>query len=452
MVFHWARAGLLLAILSLAPCFAARADEPRTALVIGNSHYAFAPLSNPSHDAADIADALRGAGFDVDLVMDAGKAGMLEAIDQFAHTLARRKGVGFFYYAGHGAQMAGENYLVPVDAAVGNETGLRESAVNASLLVDALAATGDTLNILVLDACRDNPLGPTGPRGLSRIDSSDRLFISFSTKPGAAALDGSGRNSPYAKHLAMAIATPRLNLENVFKKTLKGVYQETQGQQTPWLSSSYFGEFVFRPGPPGAGEDEVRAKPQRNFIGVYRSDGVNPNGSRYKGIAAVSWTGSQIQVRWWIGKQTFIGAGEFAGKMLVVNWGDKTPVVYTIGKHGFLDGEWADGKALERLELFASVASGAQSLAEGRYAVTGHNPAGSSYDGTVDIAKNASGGYSLDWKVGRDAYHGEGKLEGGILIVQWGGDTPVVYALTGDNELKGLWAGGGGEETLSLDE
>lgn len=166
----------------------------------------------------------------------------------------------------------------------------------------------------------------------------------------------------------------------------------------------------------------------------------------------MSWTGSQIQVRWWIGKQTFIGAGEFAGKMLVVNWGDKTPVVYTIGKHGFLDGEWADGKALERLELFASVASGAQSLAEGRYAVTGHNPAGSSYDGTVDIAKNASGGYSLDWKVGRDAYHGEGKLEGGILIVQWGGDTPVVYALTGDNELKGLWAGGGGEETLSLDE
>jgi hypothetical protein len=263
------------------------------------------------------------------------------------------------------------------------------------------------------------------------------------------------RNSPYAKHLALAIATPRLNLESVFKRTLKGVYQETQGQQTPWLSSSYFGEFVFRPGPAGpsiAGQDEEQAKPQRALAGVYRSDGVNPNGTRYKGITAVNWAGNQVQVKWWIGKQIFTGVGEFAGKMLVVNWGDTHPVIYTFGKHGFLNGEWADGKANERLELFASVAPEAQSLAVGRYTVTGHNPNGTSYDGTVAISRCPSGDYSLDWKVGRDAYHGEGKLDGGILTVHWGTDTPVVYALTGDNELKGLWSGGGGEETLSLDE
>jgi hypothetical protein len=84
--------------------------------------------------------------------------------------------------------------------------------------------------------------------------------------------------------------------------------------------------------------------------------------------------------------------------------------------------------------------------------VTGHNPNGTSYDGAVDISRRPSGGYSLDWKVGRDAYHGEGKLDGGILTVHWGADTPVVYALTGDNELRGLWSGGGGEETLSLEE
>ena len=137
---------------------------------------------------------------------------------------------------------------MPVDAAAGDERSLKESAVSASLVVDAAAATEDTLNILVLDACRDNPLGPTRVHGLSRIDFSDRLLISYSTKPGAVALDGDDRNSPYAKHLALAIATPRLSLESVFKRTLKGVYQETQGQQTPWLSSSYFGEFVFRPG------------------------------------------------------------------------------------------------------------------------------------------------------------------------------------------------------------
>ena len=232
MVHRCTRVSLLLAsILLLAPWFAARAEEARTALVIGNSHYTFAPLPNPEHDAADIADALRGAGFSVDVVLDAGRAKMLESIGRFGDTLAHRKGVGFFYYAGHGAQIAGENYLLPVDAAAGDETSLKESAVGASLVVDAAAATDDTLNILVLDACRDNPLGPTRVRGLSRIDSSDRLFISYSTKPGAVAFDGDDRNSPYAKHLALAIATPRLSLESVFKRTLKGVYQETQGQQ-----------------------------------------------------------------------------------------------------------------------------------------------------------------------------------------------------------------------------
>ena len=116
-------------ILLLAPWFAARAEEARTALVIGNSHYTFAPLANPEHDAADIADALRGAGFSVDLVLDAGKAKMLGSIGRFGETLAHSKGVGFFYYAGHGAQIAGENYLVPVDAAVRNEANLKESAV-----------------------------------------------------------------------------------------------------------------------------------------------------------------------------------------------------------------------------------------------------------------------------------------------------------------------------------
>ncbi len=445
---------LLASILLLATWSAARADEARTALVIGNSLYTFAPLPNPAHDAADIADALRGAGFSVDLVMDAGKAKMLESIGRFGDTLAHRKGVGFFYYAGHGAQIAGENYLLPVDAAAGDERSLKESAVSASLVVDAAAATEDTLNILVLDACRDNPLGPTRVHGLSRINSSDRLFISYSTKPGAVALDGDDRNSPYAKHLALAIATPRLSLESVFKRTLKGVYQETQGQQTPWLSSSYFGEFVFRPGsttPDATGQEEEQAKP-RMLAGVYRSDGINPNGTRYKGITAVNWTGNQVQVKWWIGKQIFTGTGEFAGKMLVVNWGDTHPVIYTFGKHGFLNGEWADGKANERLELFASVARTHPSLAVGRYEVTGHNPNGTSYDGIVDISKSPSGDYGLDWKVGRDAYHGEGKLEGGILTVLWGSDTPVVYALIGNNELKGLWSGGAGEETLSLEE
>jgi hypothetical protein len=455
MLFQWVRAVFLLAAFSIVPGFAAPADGARSALVIGNSNYVFAPLANPSHDANDVAQALRNAGFSVDTVLDADKRKMQEAIAQFGTALGQHKGVGFFYYAGHGVQIAGENYLVPTDAAIDSEASLKESTVNASSAVDAMAATGVSLNVVVLDACRNNPLTPTGFRGLSRMDSSDRLFVSFSTRPGAVALDGDGRNSPYAKHLTQAMATPRLNLENVFKHTLKGVYQDTQGQQSPWISSSYFDEFVFLPAPAApvlASDNPVQPKLPRNLTGVYRADGANPDGSRYRGITAVNLNAGRIQFKWWIGKQLFNGTGEFAGKMLVVQWGQKHPVIYMPDKHGFLNGEWADGKASERLELFASAAPAARSLTEGRYSVTGRNPGGSSYDGKVAISKNPTGSYRFDWKVGATEYHGDGELEDGIVTVHWGDAEPVVYALMGDNELKGLWSNGGGEETLSLEE
>ncbi len=143
--------------------------------------------------------------------------------------------------------------------------------------------------------------------------------------------------------------------------------------------------------------------------------------------------------RWWIGKQIFDGAGDFAGKMLVVNWGEKSPVIYAMDKHGFLAGEWADGKATERLgQTFAKADTEARDLKEGRYVVTGRNPDRSSYAGTVDISKGRDGGYVFDWKVGTTTYHGTGDLKDGIVTVHWGDVEPVVYALTGQNELKGL--------------
>ncbi len=458
MWFHLIRAVIWFALLttfSVAAVFSVHADEARSALVIGNASYAFAPLANPSHDANDIAQALRNAGFSVEVVLDADKQSMHQAIDRFGAALTQRKGVGFFYYAGHGLQIAGENYLVPTDAVTGSEAGLKQSSISASSAVDAMAASGVGLNIVVLDACRNNPLGPAEFRGLSRMDSSDRLFVSFSTRPGAVALDGQGRNSPYARNLALAMAMPHLNLENVFKQTLKGVYQETQGQQAPWISSSYFDEFIFLPGaagPAGATEIPAQRKLPRYLTGVYRADGVNPGGSRYRGITAITVSEGRIRFKWWIAKQVFNGTGEFAGKMLVVDWGEKNPVIYALDRHGFLNGEWADGKASERLELFANAAPGASSLAEGRYAATGRNPDGSSYTGTATIAKTPSGNYRFDWTVGSSQYHGEGELKDGIVTVHWGDAEPVVYALPGENELKGLWSNGGGEETLSLEE
>lgn len=456
---------------------AARMSEPRTALIIGNASYASAPLSNPVNDASAMAQALRRAGFDVMLKTDANQRGIREAIRDFGAALKSKGGVGLFYFAGHGVQMSGENYLVPVGEDIADANDLKQRAVTAAEAVDAMADARNGLNIVVLDACRNNPLaGAT--RGLSRIDSNANLFVSFSTSPGAVALDGEGRNSPYTKHLADSIAVSNLNLEGTFKRTLKGVHQETRGQQTPWISSSFFGDFIFRPSdgaaaptPPATPDPaapapaSVPASPwtllrkdtpnqsaaaaaAASLAGVYRADGRNPNKSRYRGMVTIVPEGEQVRFTWWVGKDVFSGRGHFAGRMLVVHWGQKHPVIYSLGGGDLLDGEWADGKGTEQLTLFASAAEAPMRPFEGRYAARGRNADGTTYSGTVSIAQRG-GRYRLDWRVGSSSYSGVGTLEQNLLTVNWGAATPVVYALSSDGVLKGLWEAGHGEETLT---
>jgi uncharacterized caspase-like protein len=158
--------------------------EPRAALVIGNSDYAYAPLNNPVHDARVVAEALGDAGFDVSLETNADQARMQGAVTAFGNKLHSRGGVGLFYFAGHGLQLAGENYLLPVGGRIETEDDIRNGALAASEVVERMAKAGDILNIVVLDACRNNPVSPAGTRGLSRIDSNARLFVSYSTSPG----------------------------------------------------------------------------------------------------------------------------------------------------------------------------------------------------------------------------------------------------------------------------
>ncbi|MFD2182534.1 caspase family protein [Rhodoplanes azumiensis] len=462
------------AVVGVAPARAA--GEPRTALIVGNAAYGFAPLANPVNDATDVAAALRQSGFDVTLATNADQAALQAAVKRFTDTLKARGGVGMFFFAGHGIQVGGENYIVPVMAKAPTPEELRAASVAASDVVDAMTAAGNALNIVVLDACRDNPLPGTGTKGLSRIDSGARVFVSFSTSPGAVALDGEGRNSPYTKHLARALLTPGLNLEDTFKRTLKGVYQETSGKQTPWLSSSFFGDFVFReaalaPGggprpspapPPSVGpapapppvaaprdQRPTQATIAPQLAGIYRADGRNPDGSRYKGMVALQPTADGMRFTWWIGRQIFRGNGEFAGRMLVVNWGQKHPVVYSFGagSGAVLDGEWADGTATERLVPFALAAPGRMTLQEGRYRVAGRNADGSRYSGTLTLRREGDL-YRLNWKVG-SSYQGTGRLDGNILTVDWGAATPVVYALGSDGRLTGLWEAGRGEEVLT---
>lgn len=443
---------------------AAVADQPRTALVIGNADYDFSPLANSVNDARAIARALEKAGFNVILQTDASRDGMADAIRTFGESLKASGGVGLFYYAGHGVQIQGENYLLPIGGEVSDEETLKRQSLAVSEAVDAMTAAHDGLNIIVLDACRNNPISGAA-NGLSRIDSNASLFVSYSTSPGAVALDGEGSNSPYTKHLASAIETPSLSLEETFKRTLKGVYQETAGQQTPWMSSTFFGDFTFVERGGWFAEmrnDEIavtasmgqalaqsvdRAGPARQISGVYQADGRNPDGSTYSGVLTITPENGKVRFNWWIGKDVFTGIGEFAGRMLVVNWGDKNPVVYTFGVDGTLEGEWADGTATETLTPYAKAAPRELELSEGDYGVEGFNPNGTTYKGTVNISRQGRK-YTLAWKVGSDSYRGVGELAGNVLTVDWGDTTPVVYALTEDGSLIGLWAGGRGAEHL----
>jgi hypothetical protein len=444
---------VLFVFIFMAAGLSFAAAETRTALVIGNSAYNFAPLRNPSSDAADVAAALRNSGFDVDLQIDADQSTMVDAIRAFGEKLKNRNGTGLFFFAGHGVQVSGENFLLPIGGAMPREADLPARAVKASDVVDAMAAADNSLNIVVLDACRDNGLGKASTRGLSRIDSNARLFVSYSTSPGAVALDGQGRNSPYTAHLVQAIGTPDLTLEQAFKNTLKGVYQETRGAQTPWISSSFFGDFVFRAASrvPHIPPDALKPKSLATLTGVYRVEGRNPNGSRYKGMVALTQTGDRFSVKWWIGSQFFDGHGDLAGRMMVIHWGDKTPVVYTFSEGAVLDGEWADGTATERLTLHARASSTPGFLRPGSYRAIGYNSDGGKYQGVVRITRTGDR-YRLDWKVGASAYTGEGTFEGNLLTVDWGSSTPVIYALAPDGRLSGLWDAGAGEEKLTPEQ
>jgi hypothetical protein len=387
--------------------------------------------------------------------------------------------VGLFYFSGHGAQIEGENYLIPAGSEIADFDDVKTKSLTGTEIVDAMSAAKNDLNIIILDACRNNPIDPNGSKGLSRIDSSSSLFVSFATSPGAVALDGAGNNSPYTKYLAQSIAAPNLNIEETFKRTLKGVYVDTHGEQTPWISSTYFGEFIFRPTDAGSAETaapepeseaptDVHGKLQSALLslarpslaspestidlaGIYRVTGTNPNGSKYRGMVALTQDKDQFGFTWWIGKDVFHGTGQFAGRMLVVNWGDTKPVIYSFTKDGTLDGEWADGAGGETLEPVAAAADEPAEIAEGTYVVAGRNPDGGKYKGTVEIEKDGDN-YHVSWKVGDSAYDGTGTLKGNLLTVEWGSATPVVYALADDGSLKGLWDAGLGEETLTPEE
>ena len=222
-------------------------QQSRTALVIGNANYSQGKLNNPVNDANDIATALREVGFEVILLTDADLRKMEEALEQLGSNL-KRGGVGLFYYAGHGVQVDGENYLIPLGSQINRAQDVRYEAFPVGKVLGAMEDAGNDLNIVVLDACRDNPYARqwrSTQRGLALVQSATGTLIAYATKPGGLTEDGNGRNGTYTSHLLKHIRTPDLDVELMFKRVREGVLQETNRQQIPWESSSLIGSFAF---------------------------------------------------------------------------------------------------------------------------------------------------------------------------------------------------------------
>jgi membrane-associated protease RseP (regulator of RpoE activity) len=241
---------LLGVALLAAPAFTAPTQERRVALVIGNGTYKAGPLKNPPNDARDMASALKSVGFEVILRENASLRQMNEAIDQFWNSL-KRGGVGLFFFAGHGVQVAGENFLVPVDARIALEKDVQYECVNAGKVLGRMEDAGNGLNIVILDACRNNPFARSfrsESRGLAKMDAPSGSLVAFATAPGDVAADGTGKNGLYTSHLLKHLRTPGLTIERVLKQTRIGVAEESAKlgkRQTPWESSSLMGDFYF---------------------------------------------------------------------------------------------------------------------------------------------------------------------------------------------------------------
>ncbi len=259
ILLHRTLGGLLLLFLLLTvPALAnergvARtelAPEPnvkRLALVIGNSDYVSSPLRNPVNDAVLMERTLQSLGFSVTALRNAEQREMERAIGEFGRRL-RGGGIGLFYYAGHGMQVDGENYLLPVDANPMSESDLRYEAVPVGKLLNQMADAGNGMNLVILDACRNNPFARSFrsvSKGLAQVTAPTGTFISYATAPGSVAADGEGGNGLYTERLAAHMVTPGLSLENVFKRVRGDVMQASAGKQVPWDSSSVTGDFFF---------------------------------------------------------------------------------------------------------------------------------------------------------------------------------------------------------------
>ena len=275
---------LFLVVFGATRIAIAAAPEPRVALVIGNSAYEDAPLANPVNDARLMAETLRGLGFDVIERTDANQKEMKLAIFELEDRLeaAGKDAVGLFYYAGHGVQLGGQNYLIPLNAQIEKAQDVAIEAVGTSFVLNQMEFAGNRINIVILDAARNNPFTDSAG-GLAQMIGSPGTLIAYSTSPGGIAMDGVGPNSPYTSALAREMQKPGVRVDEMFRQVRLAVMAETNDAQVPsevsWLTEIFY----FRPsGLADSGveigfqkiQEEIRAL--RKDIDQTRADAESP--------------------------------------------------------------------------------------------------------------------------------------------------------------------------------
>lgn len=279
----------LLCALALVPSFAAgerkaaerktvAASAPRLALVIGNANYTrLGALGNPGRDAYLMAEKLRQAGFDVTEVSDRDLKAMTSDIEEFSGKVRQRgpDTVSVLYYAGHGIENDSVNYLVPVNADIKKRADIAPQSLSVKRIADRLASSGNQLNILIIDACRDNPfpqgVAPSGTSGLVPMGAVYGVFIASSTGSGKVAFDGDDGHSPYTRALAETITAPGEKLEDIFKSVRRQVRLATREQQIPWESTAIEFDFYFVPPapPPSPSAQLLAAAKETGNVALY---------------------------------------------------------------------------------------------------------------------------------------------------------------------------------------
>jgi uncharacterized caspase-like protein len=245
-------AALLLLLLQAGSALAA---EPRKiALVVGNARYASLPLNNPENDARVVASALRQLGFTVTEHVNLSVKDFRRVLREYARRLQNDDGIGVFYYAGHGVQIDGRNYLLPVDINLRDEEEVKDEAVDVDeLFISRLENARAQVRIVILDACRDNPFTTRKTRNIRAVGGLAEMaargaLIAYSSAPGATAEDGPpGTNSVYTRHLVKEMLAEGVEVEQMFKSVRVKVLQDTKGRQVPWVNTSMTRDFSFNP-------------------------------------------------------------------------------------------------------------------------------------------------------------------------------------------------------------